>query len=194
VLEKPNGSQSQPEYTFRDMWIYFAINWANYSAMERSLPLWRRTIGWILLAAFATFMLVLAGFGIIAIIAGITAIQSSGLGMVVFGVFLLLSPILVTWSCIRRLRTTGSLRTSKEELLQMGARITEWENGEGQKPLRSKIGSTVIMTAIVGLLWMVTLRRSQHPHESWGSLSGLITLYTIYAIWIQFRKPKSFNP
>lgn len=175
-------------------WIWFALNWANYSAREPNTSLWRRALGWALLAAFAAVIFAAAGLGIIFIGAGLDSIHSGGLVIVGIGAILLLIPILTAWFCILRKRRTGSLRSHQEDLQQMGVQQTEWQTKESQKPLKSKIVSTVIIVIILGGWWMrETLNYSRHSHADWVN-PGLWTLFGIYAIWIQFRKPKGSQP
>ena len=175
-------------------WIRFGVNWANYSAMEPKNPLWKRALGWTLLIAFVALMLLLTGFGVIFTVAGFATIASGGLVIIGFGALLFVVPIQATWSCIRRIRTMGSLRTPQEELRQMGVQTTEWQDRETQKPLRSKVVSTVIIAAILSGWWVrVTLHHPQHPHETWFN-PALWTLFAIYAIRVQFRKPKNSPP
>jgi len=95
-------------------WVRFAANWANYSAMESSLPLWQRAIGWSLLAVFAALMLSAIALSIIFMGAGFATIHSLGLVMVGFGALLLLIPGQVTWSCVGRFaRRAASAQLAK---------------------------------------------------------------------------------
>jgi hypothetical protein len=172
-------------------WVRFAANWANYSAMESSLPLWQRALGWSLLAVFATLMLSAIALSIIFMGAGFATIRSLGIVIVGCGALLLVIPGQVVWVCISRFRMTGSIRTTKEELQQMGAQSTEWQVREWQKPLRSKILTTAVVVAVLSAWWIrIGLHHSRHAHENWFN-PGLWTLFAIYAIWIQFRKPKT---
>jgi hypothetical protein len=174
-------------------WLRFAANWANYSAMESSLPLWQCVLGWTLLVAFAALLLFVIALGVIMMGAGIATIHTGGLVMVGFGALVLLIPGQVAWSYIGRYRTTGSIRTTQDELRQMSAQITEWRAREWRKPLRTKILSMVVITAIFSVWWIrVALRHSRHAHESWFN-PALWTLFAIYAMWIQFRKPKALQ-
>jgi hypothetical protein len=175
-------------------WFWLAANWANYSAMESSLPLWQRALGWTFLVAFAALLLSVITFGVIMMGAGIVIIHSVGLVLVGFGALLLLIPGQVIRFYIDRYRTMGSIRTTQEELRQMSVQRTEWRAREWQKPLRTKILSTVVVAAVFSMWWIrVALHHSRHAHED-SFNPGVWTLFAIYAVWIQFRKPKAPQP
>jgi hypothetical protein len=175
-------------------WILFAVHWANYSARDAKAPLPKRALGWTLLILFIAALLGLTGLGVIFIGAGIGTIHSLGLIMVFVGALILLFPALAARSLRRRVRRTGSWRTSQDELRQMAAQRNEWRVRESQKPLRTKIISTVIMVAIITVWWVKeAMRHARHAHYDWFN-PALWTVFALYAIWIQFREPKSSPP
>jgi hypothetical protein len=175
-------------------WVLFAVKWANYSALEPAVPLWQRSVGWMLLGIAVAVLLGLTGFGVICLGAGFGTIGSGGLPIVGIGVLMFVFPGQAVWFCIRRKRESGSIRVSREELLQMRAQSTAWRTIERQKPLRSKIITSAVLVAILCGWWIrVALRHSQKAHDSWFG-PGLWTLIAIYVSWDQFRKPKSAAP
>jgi hypothetical protein len=189
AMRRP-GARATPPWS----WIQFAANWANYSAMESSLPLWRRATGWILLVAFAALVLAVSAFGVIAMGAGLDTIHSGGLMMVGIGALVLLIPGMIGWSLVRRFRRTGSIHVTQEELRQMSEQISEGQAREWQKPLREKILATVSVTAILAVWrsWM-EYRHSRGHHQNWVTF-GMWTLFAIYSTWNLFRKPKTSRP
>jgi ABC-type multidrug transport system fused ATPase/permease subunit len=175
-------------------WILFAVHWANYAARDPDAPLAKRVLGWTMLVLVIAALLGVTGLGVIFIGAGIDTIHSVGPIMVIVGALILLFPALAARSLRRRVRSTGSWRTSQDELGQMVAQRNEWRIRENRKSLRAKIISTVITVAIITVWWMrEAMRHARHEHYDWFNPT-LWTVFAIYAIWIQFRKPKSSAP
>src|SRR5580693_7976315 len=98
------------------LWVSLAVHWANYCARESSVTIWKRSLGWLLLVLSAAFLLGAGALGVIFIGAGIGTIDSGGIVMIFFGAVLFVLPGFAVWSCVRRWRSTGSLRTSLQEL------------------------------------------------------------------------------
>ena len=179
----------------QNSWIIFAIKWGSYSAMNRSLPPWQRIAGWMVLAVYAASLLALTAFGVIcfgAAFADDNTITASLL-FIGLGLAVLIVPALAVRSLIRGIRA-GKVGGTREDLEQMRGQRTLWREREWQRPLRSKILTTAVLIALYSLWWMrVALHHALHPHESWMTP----TMYTpafIYAIWAQFRRPKTSQP
>jgi hypothetical protein len=175
-------------------WFGYAADWANHSAFNAALPLWRRIAGWTLLIAFAAILLACTGVSILFIGAGLDTVRTGGLIMIFFGLVLLLYPILAARSYFRRWRNTGTVLIPLSELEQARARQSQSFERERQKPLRTKIISTII--ALIGLTYWwfrETLFHTRHPHESWVT-PAMWTVFFAYATWNQFRKPKNPSP
>jgi hypothetical protein len=170
----------------------FAIKWGGYSAMETAAPLWQRVAGWAVLAVLLAALVGLTGFGVIMIGAGCGTLGPDGLGLVMigFGLLLFVYPVQAIRACFRRKRETGSLRVTHDELTEMRLQQTARNNQERRKPLGSKIVSSLFLVAIlVGWgLWGKLDPPKSRPF-SWDNLA-LWSLFAIYVIWNQFRKPQ----
>ncbi len=170
-------------------WIRRASLWASYSAMETASPFWRRALGWTVLILFIAAQLGFAALGVIFI--GAAFADGPVLlrfVLIALGGLMLLLPIQAMRSSILRRRTTGTWVVSREELQQLDAQRTEWRVRESQRPLSSKIISIVIMAVLLTGWWIrVTVH---HSHQNWLN-PAIWTVFAIYAIWVQFRKPKN---
>ena len=181
------GPMRTPPWSF----ILFAVHWSNFTARDERTPAWKRAVGWTLLVLFGATLLGMAAFGVIFIGAGLDTFLSLGWMMMVFGLMLWVVPVQAVRACLRRRRETGSLRTSEDELAQLSVQRTVWEFGESQKPLRSKVISTVLMAIVLGVFWMRSVvYPTRHSHPNWVT-PGMWTLFAAYVVWVQFRKPKA---
>ena len=158
--------------------------------MEPARPPWQRAAGWAVLAIYAITMLALTALGVICFGAGVATLATGGLMIAGLGLVILIFPAVAVRSLIRGIRA-GKVGATREELDQMRAQQSVWRAREWQKPLRSKLLSTVLVLAFYSLWWLrVTVHHKQHPHESWLT-PAMWTPVLIYSIYSQFRKPKS---
>jgi len=186
--------RSAPMQVPPNSWLVFATNWATFAANDVAAPLWKRILGWALIVFLFAALLATAALGVIFIGAGLDNFLSLGWMMIVFGIALLFIPAVTVWSFLKRKRTTGHWSTSQEELQQYQDRTEQWKVRESQKPLRSKIISTIIYVAALALWWIRdTVYHSRHSHESWTT-PALYTVFAAYVIYVQFRKPKPSPP
>ncbi len=173
-------------------WLIYSLKWANYTAREPEIPPARRY------AARAVLLLGLLGYlaacllPLIGIGASLADDNTRTATAIFLGITALLAliPWWLTRSLLRYRSTHPFMRTQPEELGEISARHTQWHIQENQKPLRSKIISTAMILAAYGYWWIrVTVYHSHHSNESWVT-PALWTPFTIYGIYVQFRRPK----
>ena len=173
-------------------WLMYCLKWANYTAREPETPTGRRFAARVvllvgLLGYLAACLLPLIGVGA-AFADDNTRTATVGF-FVLAGLFALL-PWWLTRSLLRYRSTHPFMRTQPEELGEITYRHTQWHIQENQKPLRSKIISTVTILTIYAYWWLrATFYHSHHPHETWIT-PAMWTPLTIYGIYVQYRKPK----
>jgi hypothetical protein len=173
-------------------WLIYSLKWANYTARELETPPTRR------FAARAVLLVGLLGYLVACLLPliGIGASLADDNTRTATAIFLVITALLalipwwLTRSLLRYRSTHPFMRTQPEELGEISTRHTQWHIQENQKPLRSKIISTAMILAAYGYWWIrVTVYHSHHPNESWVT-PALWTPFTIYGIYVQFRKPK----
>jgi len=177
-------------------WLVYSLKWANYTAREPEISRAR------LFAARAVLLLGLLGylatclFPLVCVGAAF-ADDNTRTATVLFLAMAALCALLPWWltrSLLRYRSTHPFMRTQPEELEEIGARHTQWHIQENQKPLRSKIISTVTILAAYGYWWVrATSYRSHHANDS-RITPAMWTPFMIYGIFVQFRKPKLSQP
>ena len=174
--------------------VTYAIKWASCSAFDPACTTGQRAVAWLVLTGYTVALLGIAAFGVICFGAAFdNNTITATLAILALGVTALLWPGAVAWRMIRGLRA-GKVGTTREELDQLRAQRSDWRMRESQKPLRTKLLTTVFLVVIYGLWWMrVTVHHAQHPHESWVT-PAIWTPALIYSIWVQFRRPKNAPP
>jgi hypothetical protein len=174
-------------------WITYIVKWASYAALAPERTPLQRVAAWLVLAIYAIALLALTALGVIFIGAGVGTLATGGLVMAGLGLVILIFPAMAVRSLIRGIRAR-KVGATREELDQMRAQQSAWHAREWQKPLRSKLISTVPTLAFYSLWWLrVTLHHTQHPHESWVG-PAMFTPVLIYSLYSQFRKPKPATP
>ena len=185
IRSRPQGWRQASPWS----WIRAVLLWSGHIAFQSSQPLWKRALGWLLLAFCAVFLLLITRVSIVLIFIGIRADDTAGSVLVVFGAALLLWPAFVARALFLRLRS-GRLPVSAEEMQAVHRQRSAWRKRESQRPLRTKIVSAIFLVAVYALWWLrVTLHHAQHPHES-RLTPALWTPFVLYTLWAQFSKPK----
>jgi hypothetical protein len=183
------GSKYNPPYS----WFEYVVSWGNYTAMDAVATPWKRALGWVILAAYAAFLLFCLAAAVCLLVLGLTSLTDSfglSLLMIGFGAILLLFPGKAVWSGISRFQTTGSLRLSQEEMAQKTEQKRDWEATRSAQPTRKKLQSVAVALIVMGAMWgWQVLRLQNHKHADWFNPS-LGTLFVLYEIWVQFRRPK----
>jgi hypothetical protein len=175
----------------QNSWTSYAVKWASCTAMDSECPPWQRAAAW---AVLAGYMLAMLGMTAIAVICFGAAFADDNTTVATclfigLGLAVLLVPGLAVRGLIRAIGA-GKVGATRDEVEQIRAQRAERRAQEWQKPLRSKVGTTVFLLAMYGLWWArATLHRGQHPHESWVT-PAMWTPFVVYAIWVQFRRPK----
>lgn len=175
----------------RSLWRY-ALTWAGYVAFEPECPLRTRAAGWVILAGEVIVMLAVAAMGVIAIGASFADDNTWAQRCIFagFGLLLFFLPGRAVLTLMRR-RHAGQMRASREELDGLRAQRAAWRKRESEKPLSAKLVTTAVVLVSYGFLWIrTTVHHAQHPHESWVT-AAIYTPLTLYALWAQFRRPKS---
>ena len=173
-------------------WAIHWFKWANFKARQaETAPIQR-------LAARALLLLGLLGYLVACLfpLICVGAAFADDNTRVATVVFLAMAPLfaiipwMLTRSLLRYRSTHPFMRTQPEELGEIGARHTQWHIQESQKPLKTKIITTVLTVAGLGFWWLrATVFHAHHPHESWTT-PAMYTPFALYAVLIQFRKPK----
>jgi hypothetical protein len=184
---RPNGGIQSPPWS----WVLLAAYWGSYNAMDTAAPVGRRMAGWSALAGFAALLLAFAGFGVIFLGAGLTTIATGGGVMIFFAALMFVIPVVAVWRCVQRKRTTGRWHVSQDELEDLNGGRRAWREREVQKPLRTKIISTLLFIGVIAFLWArAYLPHGQHREGAWLT-PAIWTIFALYGIWIQFRTPKN---
>jgi hypothetical protein len=173
-------------------WSHYAVQWATCTAMDRTQPMPQRIAGWSVLALYGAWMLALVVISIVCFVMvfGVTDHPASMLIFLVGGLATLYWPVMAVVKLVRGVRA-GKVGATREDVEQIRAQRTTQREREWQKPLRSKIISTVISCAIVAFLWIrVAIHSARHTHANWIE-PALLTPALLYSIWVQFRRPKS---
>jgi hypothetical protein len=169
----------------------YAVKWASYTAFAPEGTPWQRTAAWLVLAAYTLAVLAIAAIGIISFGAAFdnSNTVTATLLFIGLGLACLIWPGIVARRLVRGIRA-GKVGTTREELDELRAQRAAWATRESQKPLRTKVMTTVFAAAVYGLWWMrVTVHRAQHPRESWVT-PAILTPFLFYSIWVQFRRPR----
>jgi hypothetical protein len=177
-------------------WTVYCLKWANFTARQPEFPAGRR------LAARGVLLLALLGYiaACLLPLVGVGAAlddDNTRVATAVFSLTALLIAILPWWltrSLLRYKRTHPFMQTPPEELEQIRARHTQWHIQESRKPLRDKIIATVITLAVLTFWWLrATVFHPNRYHDSWIT-PAIYTPFALYAVLIQFRKPKASEP
>lgn len=171
--------------------LLFGLLWANISLRDRQSPITKRLLAALILSVYAAFLVATCALSVILIGAGIATFASFGWMMILFGLILLIIPAQFIAATVHRYRSHGDLRSSQDDLAGILAARSLWSRQQRQQSLRSRLISTAVFLAVLTIFWLrVTVYHSRHPHESW--VTPLFwTLFGLYLIWNQFRRPKS---
>jgi len=173
-------------------WLAYVVSWGNYTAMDATATPWMRALGWTILACYGAWLLFCLAVGIALLVLGLTSLTDSfGLSLVMmgFGAALLLLPGKAAWSGISRFQTTGSLRISQEEMAQKSEQKRAWEATKSAQPMQKKLQAVAGSLIVIGVAWgWQFLRLQKHKHADWFN-PGLWTIFVLYEIWVQFRRP-----
>jgi len=170
----------------------YAIKWASCSAFDPTCTPWQRTGAWLVLVLYTLAVLTVAVFGLMCFGAGFADDNTLNQSLLWIGLGMasLIWPVVVAVKLVRGIRD-GQVGTTREELDELRAQRIEWRMRESQKPLRSRLVGTAATVAVYALWWMRAA--SHHAHESWVT-PAMAAPWVIYAIWVQFRRPKSAPP
>ena len=174
--------------------LTYAVKWASYAAFAPESTPWQRAAAWLVLAGYTATLLAIAAFGVICIGAAFDNNPiTATLMMLALAVAALLWPAVVAWRLVRGIRA-GKVGTTREELDELRAQRSAWAMRESQKPLRSKVLTTVFGLLVFVALTLHTKHRGTHSHESWVAAAITYAPILVYGIWMQFRRPKSSPP
>lgn len=185
--ERPQGRVRPQQRSL----VLFVLHWANLAVRDPQSHLFKGLIGVLVLIAYAAALLAVCALSLILVGAGIATFASFGWMMILFGLILLIIPAQFIAATVHRYRSHGDLRSSQDDLAGILAARSLWSRQQRQQSLRSRLISTAVFLAVLTIFWLrVTVYHSRHPHESW--VTPLFwTLFGLYLIWNQFRRPKS---
>jgi len=177
-------------------WTIYCFKWANFTARQPETPV----ASWFV--ARAVLLLGLLGY-IAACLLPLVAVGAAFADdntRVATAVFLLMAPLIailpwwLTRSLLKYKRTHPFMQTQPQELEAIRAQHTHWRIQESRKPLRAKIITTAVTLAVPLFWWLrSTIFHSHHHNDSWIT-AAMYTPFALYAVFVQFHKPKVSEP
>jgi hypothetical protein len=187
VRAQGQGRMSAPPWA----WVEYAAGWGVWAAFEAGVPGRQRVAGWGVLVGFGVLLLGITAIGVVFSGAGLDTFWRLGWLLALFGVALFVFPVRAVMFLVRRRRERGSVGLSRAELGVMGEQRRTWRVREWEKPLRTKILTTAFMILFLGLWWARALLHSSHGHRDGWVTPAMWTVFGVYGVWVQFRRPRA---